>query len=314
MKKVPVWIDTDTGVDDAVALLTAVQLEKEGFFEIRGVSAVCGNAELERTFENARNVLSLAGREDIPVFPGARKPLMTELSTAPEAHGADGLGGAEIPSSKAVREEVPAWDAIYRCAKECKGELQLVLLGPETNAAIALQKYRDLPSCLKRILIMGGADVGGNRTPAAEFNIYADAYAAQTVFKSGIPVVMCGLDVTMKANLTREEMEDLDTFDSKGCRLFRESSQVTRRLYEKLEGVKNYYVHDACPVLFAACPDMFYGEEAGVFVETRGKLTFGKTVSDRDTDIKFGVKNTFVVLDLDRDRFAQAVIKALKAV
>ena len=101
MSKKPVWIDTDAGVDDAVALLTAVYLEREGLLEIRGVSAVCGNAKLERTFENARNVLFLAGREEIPVFPGAGKPLLVELSTAAYVHGEDGLGGAVIPPSPA---------------------------------------------------------------------------------------------------------------------------------------------------------------------------------------------------------------------
>ena len=156
MSKIPVWIDTDTGVDDAVALLTAVYLERKGLLEIRGISAVCGNAELDKTFENARNVMYLAGREDIPVFPGAEKPLLVELSTAPYVHGEDGLGGAKIPPSPAARENMPAWDALYLCARECAGELELILMGPETNAAIALRKHPDLPKYLKRILIPTG--------------------------------------------------------------------------------------------------------------------------------------------------------------
>ncbi len=311
MSRIPVWIDTDTGVDDAIALLTAVYLDRLGQMEIKGVSSVCGNVEQEKTFVNARNVLYLAGREDIRVYPGADRPLTVPLETAAYIHGENGLGGAKIPISPASFETEKAWDAMYRAARECEGNMELILLGPETNAATAFIKYPDFKQYLKRILIMGGADVGGNRTPSAEFNIYVDPHAAQVIFKSGVPVVMCGLDVTMKAGLTLEEIEKIESSESRGCRLFRESTGTARKIYEK-NGAGHYFVHDACPVLFAVCPEMFMGEQAGVFVETRGRITRGKTVSDRDTDVKFGVKNTFVVLDLHREQFAFRIIEALE--
>ena len=313
MSKIPVWTDTDTGVDDAVALLTAVYLERKGLLEIRGISAVCGNAELDKTFENARNVMYLAGREDIPVFPGAEKPLLVELSTAPYFHGEDGLGGAKIPPSPAARENMPAWDALYLCARECAGELELILMGPETNAAIALRKHPDLPKYLKRILIMGGAEVGGNKTPAAEYNIWADPHGAQVVFKSGIPIVMCGLDVTMQAQLLPEEMQEIESYESRGCRLFRESTGFAKELYRHF-GLEGFFVHDACPILYAAYPEKFEGEPSGVFVETRGSITRGKTVCDRVTDRKFGVKNAVVVRGIDRAWFSGIIASALKAV
>ena len=294
MSRIPVWIDTDTGVDDAVALLTAVDLEKKGLLEIRGISAVCGNAELDKTFENARNVMYLAGREDVPVFPGAEKPLLVELSTAPYVHGEDGLGGAKIPPSPAARENMPAWDALYLCARECAGEL-------------------DLPKYLKRILIMGGAEVGGNKTPAAEYNIWADPHGAQVVFKSGIPIVMCGLDVTMQAQLLPEEMQEIESYESRGCRLFRESTGFAKELYRHF-GLEGFFVHDACPILYAAYPEKFEGEPSGVFVETRGSITRGKTVCDRVTDRKFGVKNAVVVRGIDRAWFSGIIASALKAV
>ena len=313
MSRIPVWIDTDTGVDDAVALLTAVDLEKKGLLEIRGISAVCGNAALDKTFENARNVMYLAGREDVPVFPGAEKPLLVELSTAPYFHGEDGLGGAKIPPSPAVRESTPACDALYSCATECAGELELILLGPETNAAIALRKHPDLPKYLKRILIMGGAEVGGNKTPAAEYNIWADPHGAQVVFKSGIPIVMCGLDVTMQAQLLPEEMQEIESYESRGCRLFRESTVSAKELYRQF-GLEGFFVHDACPILYAVYPEKFQGEPSGVFVETRGSITRGKTVCDRITDRKFGVRNAVIVRGIDRAWFSGIIASALKAV
>ena len=151
-----IWIDTDTGVDDALALMCAAGLAKQGKLRIAGVSAVCGNVEQEKTFENARNVLHLAGCDDIPVYPGAAAPLKKPLETAKHVHGENGLGDAVIEPSPARRLTRPSWDALYDCAREMDGELELVLVGPETNAAIAFREHPDLAKYLKRLLIMGG--------------------------------------------------------------------------------------------------------------------------------------------------------------
>ena len=298
-----VWIDTDTGVDDSAALITAAGLQKSGHIRIMGVSTVFGNAEHEKTHENARNVLAALGLREIPVYPGAEGPMLYGWECAGYVHGTNGVNEAQLETSTAERQTEKAWDALYKCAEECSGQLELILLGPETNAAVAFQKYPDLKEMLKRILIMGGADVGGNVTPAAEFNIWADADSAQCVFKSGVPIVMCGLDVTEKMYLTREELDRIESGNGAGCRLF-------RTIIENEDGpfLKFYdgqpLLHDTVPLLISAFPDIFTGQEAGVYVETRGKITRGKTVSDRETDVKFGTKNVFVVLDGDRDAFA----------
>ena len=304
------WIDTDTGVDDSIALLTALDLAKKNMLQIAGISAVCGNAGEEKTFLNARNVLYFAGREDIPVYHGARKPLMKAHESAYYVHGENGLGGVVLPPSPVPETQIPAWDALYECARKNQGKLELVLLGPETNAAIAFQKYPDLSGYLKRILIMGGAEIGGNRTAAAEFNIYSDPHAAQIVFKSGVQVVMCGLDVTMKAMLTQEDIRRIESLESRGTRFFMEATRLSRTFYRE-HGYDGYFPHDVCPVLYSVYPEKFTAEPAGVFVETRGNITLGKTVSDRDTDIKFGVKNAVVVLNVDRPWFADVLTQLL---
>ena len=308
-----IWIDTDTGVDDAVALLTALGLERQGKLTVAGVSTVCGNVEQEKTFRNARDVLYLAGREDIPVYPGASGPLMKKLETAAYIHGENGLGGASLPASPAKEETKKAWDAIYECAAKMEGELELVLLGPETNAAAALALHPDLAGMLKRILVMGGAEVGGNRTAAAEFNIFVDPHAAQAVFSSGVPVVMCGLDVTMKALLDAHDIAAITGSGSRSGKLFAQSTGKALEIYKK-NGLDGYCVHDACPVFYSVYPDMFRAEEAGVYVETRGRITEGKTVVDRDTDVKFGEKNAVVVLDLDRAWFAREITGILSEI
>lgn len=302
MSGIPIWFDTDLGVDDAVALLCAHRLPG---LDLRGISAVAGNAELRRTFENARNVCHLAGIR-VPVYPGAEHPLFVPLHTAPLVHGENGVGDVELPLSPAPKETKPAWDALYEAAKAAGGELQVIAVGPLTNLATAFGKYPELKTLLKRILIMGGAVREGNVTPAAEFNIYGDPHAAQMVFRSGVPVVMCGLDVTMKAYLTPAEVDGIGGLGTPVCRFVRESNQLALNFFERLNG-PGLCCHDTCPVLFLACPELFSGEEAGVYVETRGTLTLGKTVTDLWSDKQFSDRHVFVVLDVDRDRFAAKV-------
>lgn len=305
--KYPVWIDVDTGVDDAAALLTASRLAQ---LDIRGISAVAGNVELARTFANTRNVCRLAGLH-VPVYRGADRPLLRPLCTAAEVHGADGLGGVVLPESDAPVETLPAWDALYQEAVRQKGELQLIAVGPLTNLAIAFSKYPALPGLLKRILIMGGSSKDGNVTPAAEFNIYVDPDAAQVVFKCSAPLVMCGLDVTMQAMLLPEEIEAIGRTGTVG-RFFRDS--VQRALaYHQENGTPGMCLHDVCPVLFVTHPHLFQGQEAGVYVETQGTVTLGKTVTDLWSDFQFPKKNAFVVLDVDRDAFASLVRDMLTA-
>lgn len=196
-KQIPVWIDCDTGTDDSVAIMLAHALPE---LSVIGLSAVAGNSPLYNTFPNTRRVVHLLGA-DYPVYPGAERPLMREPHVAGKFHGENGLGDVELPLPDTAPESTFAWDALYATAKRMPGELRLVATGPLTNVAIALTKYPELKQLLHSIALMGGAAVGGNVTPAAEFNIYDDPDAAQIVFKSGVPLVMCGLDVTMQAEL-----------------------------------------------------------------------------------------------------------------
>ncbi|WP_352416650.1 nucleoside hydrolase [Oscillibacter ruminantium] len=302
MNKIPIWFDTDLGVDDAVALLSIGKLPQ---LELLGISAVAGNAELHHTFENARNVCRLAGL-NVPVYPGAEHPLFVPLRTAPLVHGENGVGEVELSPSEAPRETTLAWDALYKAAKAARGELQVIAVGPLTNLATALGKYPDLKTLLKRILLMGGAAQGGNVTPAAEFNIYGDPHAAQMVFKSGVPVVMCGLDVTLKAYLTPEEVDEIGSHDTPVCRFVHQSNQLALAFNERISA-PGLCCHDTCPVLFLACPELFSGEEAGVYVETRGEVTLGKTVTDLWSDKQFADRHVFVVLDVDREKFIAKV-------
>ena len=304
MNRIPVWIDTDTGVDDAVALLVAASLKE---LEIVGVSAVAGNTTLENAFRNARDVLSLAGREDVKVYPGSDRPLVKELETAAYVHGSNGLGGALIPASKAEKQTQKAWDALYEKAKELKGELVVCAVGPLTNIAIAIANHPDLPEYIKELNIMGGAAQGGNVTPCAEFNIYVDPEAAENVFRSGIHVNMFGLDVTLKAYLSKEESAEISSYGTASAKLFADSNRLLLESHI-VKDRKGLCEHDACPVIYTARPQLFEGKDCGIYVETQGEITTGRTCTDLWTDYKYEDRHCTAFLDVDREAFA-AILK-----
>lgn len=307
MSKIPVWFDTDIGVDDSIAFLT---LNKLSQLDVKGISAVAGNVGLEHTYPNARNICAFVGA-DYPVYKGADRPLVREQLTATYFHGENGLGNAVLPESTAPHQEKAAWDALYEAAVAAQGELQVIAVGPLTNVAITLAKYPQIKPLLKRILIMGGSAMTGNTTPAAEFNIYADPHAAQMVFKSGIPVVMCGLDVTLKAYFTPQDIDELAAKGTPVGRFLQESTRIPLSFAERGGRQPGLCLHDVCPVIYLTNPELFQGEQAGVFVETQSTICNGKTVADLWSDKKFPVRNTFVVLDVDRDAFCKLVRELL---
>ncbi|HQY31352.1 MAG TPA: nucleoside hydrolase, partial [Thermomicrobiales bacterium] len=183
--RIPIILDVDTGVDDALALGLAHQLPD---LNLIAATTLAGNIDVEHSTANTRNVLAFIGAGDVPVYRGASRPLARAARDAAHYHGQNGLGDASFPESTAavLPERGPAM--IIRLAREMQGELVLIAVGPLTNIAIALNVFPDLPSLIKRLVIMGGAfDVPGNVTPHAEFNIWADPEAAQQVFATDFP-------------------------------------------------------------------------------------------------------------------------------
>ena len=307
MSKIPVIIDCDPGCDDTLALMLANQID---MFDVLAVTTVAGNTTIDYTFRNGRNVMDYIGSE-VPVYKGAEKPLLRELVTAAHIHGEDGMGGVVLPDSQKPAETEAAWDAIHRLALEHKGELVLIAVGPMTNVAIALSKYADMKDLIKHIVIMGGAAIGGNTTPCAEFNIFEDPEAAEMMFTSGIPVYMCGLDVTMESYLTPDEVAQLAALDSKEAKLFHGVVQKSLAFYTELLHRPGVAQHDPCAVIFAAYPELFKGEWCGLHVETKGKITAGKTVTDLYSDKQFDEKNAFVVTEVDHEAFVKKVFELM---
>jgi len=306
VRKLPMLLDCDTGVDDAIAILLSKHLTN---LELVGVTSVAGNVEIEKTTRNALCVLELAGMEHVPVYRGAAKPMMCEPITAYYVHGQNGLGDLSVPEPKRAPASLPAWDAIYETAKRYAGELTIVAIGPLTNLGLALAKYKELPKLISRIVLMGGAAVGGNVTPSAEFNIYADPEAADMVFTCGAEVVMCGLDVTMRAFLTPEELDELGELGAPQAKFARDAAQGVLA-FSKGYGLPGMSMHDPVTLLYADDDSYFTAKRAGVRVETKGKLTRGKTVTDLYSD-KQMEKNAVVVTGIDREAFKRRLFELM---
>lgn len=303
MKKIPVIIDCDPGCDDAVALLMGYSEER---LEIRGVTVSAGNVSIENTSQNALRLTALFSK-DVPVAKGLCKPLMREIVTAPEVHGDSGIGGVVLPKTDKKFHELSAVEFIAKTLRESEEKIVIVITGPMTNIAVFLLAYPELKNKIEYFSIMGGSSVGGNVTPAAEFNIYVDPEAAKIVFESGVHIVMSGLDVTLKALAYGDDIEGLRKIGNLGGEI---AAEVVEHAFgfHKDSGKTGVPLHDPCALAYVTHPELFRGEEAYVAVETKGEYTLGETVVDRTG--KLGHKNNALVLNwVDREKFMELIIK-----
>ena len=272
-------IDADPGNDDAVALLLALASSE---LATLGVTTVAGNVPLALTTRNARALVELAGRSNVAVYAGADKPLVRAPVSAEHVHGESGLGGVVLAEPLQPLAEEKAVDFIIRTLRdEPAGSVTLCALGPLTNIALALMQSPKIAARLREIVLMGGSGfAGGNVTPCAEFNIYADPHAAQVVFRSGVPIVMLPLDVTHQVISTRERIAAIGEI---GNRAGRTVAQLLT--FAAATGVENYGgdgapLHDPCVVAYLLRPELFAGRHLNVEIETGSALTMGMTVAD----------------------------------
>ncbi|MDQ1389649.1 MAG: pyrimidine-specific ribonucleoside hydrolase [Acidobacteriaceae bacterium] len=270
-----VIIDTDPGVDDALALLLAMRSPE---LKIEAITPVAGNVPLELTLPNALRMVEIAGRADIPVAVGAKAPLMRRLVTAAYAHGENGLGGAVFPEPKIHPVNQPAAELIRQIVRKFPGEVTLLTIGPLTNIATALNLDPELAGMVRAIVMMGGSLSGGNITPAAEFNIYVDPEAARIVFQSGIPITMVGLDVTRKTSLTEEHQRQLQAGQNPVSQAAATIARNALQHNRERGFVVGPNMHDSLAVAGFIDPSLLKLKEYYIDVETTGELTAGETL------------------------------------
>ncbi|MBV8080912.1 MAG: nucleoside hydrolase [Actinobacteria bacterium] len=295
---IPILLDCDPGHDDAIAILLALASPE---LELLGLTTVAGNQTLEKTTANALRVLELVGRGDVPVAVGADRPLVREREIAADVHGDTGLDGPDLPPP---RGEPVAQAAVEFLAERIAPGVVLVATGPLTNVAHLLDHARP-----DRIVLMGGAIGEGNRTPAAEFNIWVDPEAAARVFASGIDVTMIGLDVTHQAVVGSagvEELRGVGRVGSVVAELLDFYGRFHRRRYPDLDGSP---LHDPVAVATVARPELLDLRPARVAVDL-GEQSRGRTNVDWRGRGAPDPNHT-VALGIDADAFRRLVVERI---
>lgn len=211
MTTIPVILDVDTGVDDALAILFAVA---HPGIEVLGISCVAGNASLERVVENTLRILDLADAPGIPVAAGARRPLIEPARAASHVHGEGGLGTLRLPASERTALPISSIELMRTLLRDSVQPVTIVALAPQTNLALLLRQYPDIVDKIERIIFMGGSVSVGNATAVAEFNVWHDPEAAAIVLGSGVPTFMYGLDVFNQVGIDEDTVSALLHGDS----------------------------------------------------------------------------------------------------
>lgn len=304
MKRIPVILDGDPGHDDAIALMIAAA---SPMLDIKAVTTVAGNKDIENVTRNALNVCSFFGI-DAPVGKGAHGPLVVEGITAGDFHGVTGLDGAELPPSDRALSEDSAVELMVKVLEESDEPVVIIGTGAQTNLATLLLYRPDLKGKIKAFYIMGGGIETGNWTPAAEFNILVDPEAASIVFESGVPVVMSGLDVTEKALVYPEDVDRIRGIRTPVSYIVSSWLDFFGETHAAM-GYKGWPLHDPCAVLSLIKPEIFNIKDAYLQVEKNGLHTRGEVLGDYEDSNHFNGK---VVLNLDRQTFVEELIEAVE--
>jgi purine nucleosidase len=271
-------IDTDPGLDDAVAILLALAADE---LEVLGIVAVAGNLPLVATERNARRICTLAGRSELPVYAGCARPFMHPLLTAERIHNDPRLD-ALLPNPEIALQAQHGVDFLIDTLRAVEPQtIILCALGPLTNIATALVKAPEIAGLVRELVVMGGAGFElGNVTPAAEFNIHVDPHAAAIVIDSGIPITMIPLDVTHQLVTTEARLAALGALPNRCGAAVAALLEAFERNRREQFGSRATTLHDPAVIAYLLRPDLYEGREVNVAVETASPLTRGMTVVD----------------------------------
>ncbi|HWI62262.1 MAG TPA: nucleoside hydrolase [Symbiobacteriaceae bacterium] len=309
---IPVIIDTDPGIDDALAIALAVRSPE---LNVVALTTTYGNADVANTTRNARHLLERLGAGRVPVFPGAARPLVRAPALAVETHGAEGLGHAAVPprNGKTSPQRVEAPGALLRLLSAAGEPVTVIALGPLTNLALALALDRDL-CCrgVREVIWMGGsAGAPGNTTPVSEFNAWCDPEAARAVLESTIPVRMVGLDATRCVFMPGALVERLAGHTDPEVRWWADMWRFYVEFHQKSERLEGCIMNDPLAVGLLVKPDLGRWAPMYVEVDTGWGLTRGQTLCDR-FGFTGGPTNARVCLEADGEgALALALDRAL---
>jgi purine nucleosidase len=273
-----ILIDTDPGIDDALAILTALASPE---LSLEGVSIVHGNCSLEQAVRNGLSVLELAKAAHIPLARGCELPLVQPSLLAPETHGNTGLGYAKLPEPRIQPIVQHGCDFLIEKVMADPGEIILVAIGPLTNVALAIRKEPKFARSLKELVIMGGAiRHEGNQTALAEFNTFVDPHATHIVFHAGVPTTLVPLDVTYQCILMATDVDRLMRIDSPISKFIKESTDFYMEYHDAYQHIKGCIINDPLALALTFAPELCDYEELPVDVDISGGVSMGKTFAD----------------------------------
>jgi len=277
MNPTRIIIDTDPGVDDALAFLLALASPE---IKLEALTTTQGNVTLDKATRNALSVLELAHASHIPVASGCMVPLVQPLRASADVHGESGIGNSNLPDPQAKPVPGHAVDYLIERVLAEPNEISIFPIGPLTNIAMAIRKEPKFAKAVKELVIMGGAiRESGNITPLAEFNIYVDPHAAHIVFHSGIPITLIPLDVTHKCLLKLEHVDRLMKINSPISRFIRDAVEVYLKFsFER--GFDGVALHDPLTLAAVSAPELLTLKEYYVDVDISGGVSMGKTFAD----------------------------------
>ena len=314
-----ILIDTDTGGDDAVALVAAL---REPSVTVEAITTVCGNVPLPQATKNALISISMANTYTPPVFVGAEKPLVRPLFTAENVHGNDGLGDVGFPTPEQTVSEGFAPDKIIEYARKFPNELEIIALGPATNVALAIQKDPEAMALVKRIYSMGTGGFGwGNVTPVAEFNVFVDAESYDVMVKSGIPLTIAGFDICLgDAAFKKADMDEMLNSGDEAAIFAIKCNKVLLEYNIKRSGEEMIDLPDPVAAAVALWPELVLeAVDCHCIVCTIEPAAYGQVILDighfpgHNTLFGKSEPNASVVKTLDNELFKKKLKEALTA-
>ena len=303
-KIIPVILDGDPGHDDAIGWVLASTIPD---FDIRAITTVAGNQTLEKVTYNARRIAALL-HLNVPVAKGRNRPLCSDLIIAPNFHGQSGLDGPILPEPKNELSDLSVVELMAKVLRESEEKVTIITTGAQTNVAALLLAHPELKEKIGMISTMGGGLRNGNWTAGAEFNILVDPEAAHVVYHSGLPLQMCGLDVTEKAIVYPQDWERIRSLNNPVAKIVAEWFDFFF-IHMKSLGWEGCCTHDPCAVMSLAHPEIFDIRDYYVDIELSGRYCRGATVADYRG--RSGKKpNCRCVVGLDREAFVDQLVKA----
>ncbi len=301
-KRIPVILDGDPGHDDAIAWVLAAADPR---FDIRAITTVAGNQTLEKVTYNAQRIAALL-KLDVEVARGRSVPMVGDLIIAPNYHGVSGLDGPSLPEPDRPVSSLSAVELMAKVLRESDEKVAIVATGPQTNVGALLVCHPELREKISLISTMGGGLRNGNWTAMAEFNILVDPESAYIEYHSGVPLQMCGLDVTEKAIIYPEEWEVLRTMDNPVAKTVAAWLDFFF-IHLKELGWDGATLHDPCSILSLSHPEIFDIRDYFVDIDLTGEYTRGETVADYRGRF---APNCKAVVDIDRKKFVELLIEA----